>query len=452
MCIIRLVYGLMSPLLGTIGARSIVQFHIDPTEEEVLWALKRPPMAVATCSRHIATLIRDVNARAGREIPVFPIQNAIDLDRYTPGDRAAARRRVGAQSDRPLLLMLANLAEHKGQMTAVHAVRQLKDRGLTVDCWLAGEERGSERRFTATLQRLIRDLGVEDQVTFLGFRQDGPALLQAADVFLLPSTHEGLPLSILEAQASGTVVLGSPDSRHSRSRRRRRLGISRRSVGPCRAMRPAFTRCSPTRPSIVEWLEAALEHVRREHSWNVYVERVWRDVSRGGVERNAVTSGRQRPPPETRRDARGQARSRSIQSCSMLHSLGPHHCLTDNRCQASRRTMAGSSSREPSSATLRIQRRRPRSNVPLAVQNASSDRARRNVRSKRAASWQPPLTLLQCALEGVASLSQVFARARHVSHLHVLPVHALVRLRRVDRRHIGPGGDPQPHLEIAAMW
>lgn len=268
------VYGLMSPLLGTMGARSIVQFHIDPTEEEVLWALRRPPLAVGTCSRHIAALVRDVNARAGRDIPVFPIQNAIDLDRYTPGDRAAAKRRVGARPDRPLLVMLANLAEHKGQATAVHAVRLLKDRGLTVDCWLAGEERASERRFTAALQRLVRDLGVEDQVTFLGFRQDGPALLQAAEFFLLPSTHEGLPLSILEAQASGTVVLGSPIPG---IREVVADGVTGFLVDPSDyAGYAARIHALITDPILYRRVaESALDHVRREHSWDVYVERVW---------------------------------------------------------------------------------------------------------------------------------------------------------------------------------
>ena len=45
------------------------------------------------------------------------------------------------------------------------------------------------------------ELGVADQVRLLGHRSDGPDLLRAADFFLLPSTQEGLPLSILEAQA-----------------------------------------------------------------------------------------------------------------------------------------------------------------------------------------------------------------------------------------------------------
>jgi glycosyltransferase involved in cell wall biosynthesis len=269
-----LVYGLMSPLLAAIGARTVVQFHIDPTEEEVLWALQRPPAAVGACSRHIAGLIRDVNERAGRTIPVFPMPNAIDVAPYAAVNRPDAKRRVGARPDRPLVLMLANLAEHKGQVTAIRAVRGLKDRGLLVDCWLAGEERAAVRQFTPRLEALIRDLGVEEQVTLLGFRQDGPALLQAADVFLLPSTLEGLPLSVLEAQAAGTVVIGSPlpGIREVVSD-----GVTGFVIDP--ADDAAYAERMHdllTDAALYQRIaDAARAHVHREHTWTVYLERAW---------------------------------------------------------------------------------------------------------------------------------------------------------------------------------
>lgn len=269
-----LVYGLMSPLLSAIGARTVVQFHIDPTEEEVLWALQRPPAAVGTCSRHIAGIVRDINERAGRNIPVYPMPNAVDLSPYSEVDRRAAKRTVGAPLDRPLIVMLANLAEHKGQLTAVHAVRHLKDRGLPVACWLAGEERGADRQFTRRLEALIHDLGVGDEVTLLGFRSDGPRLLQAADIFLLPSTHEGLPLSVLEAQAAGTVVLGSPvpGIREVVSD-----GVTGFVIDP--ADHAGYAERIHTlltdRALYQRVADAARAHVRREHAWSVYLDRAW---------------------------------------------------------------------------------------------------------------------------------------------------------------------------------
>lgn len=53
------------------------------------------------------------------------------------------------------------------------------------------------------MQEKVRDLGLEKDVYFLGNRADMPDIYQAFDVFLFPSFYEGLPVSLIEAQASG---------------------------------------------------------------------------------------------------------------------------------------------------------------------------------------------------------------------------------------------------------
>jgi glycosyltransferase involved in cell wall biosynthesis len=106
--------------------------------------------------------------------------------------------------------MLANLAPHKGQETAIRAVAILKQAGISLHCWLAGIERGGGTAYTARLESLISELGVDDRIQLLGQRDEPEVLLQAADFFLLPSTQEGLPLSVLEAQATRVPVLAAP--------------------------------------------------------------------------------------------------------------------------------------------------------------------------------------------------------------------------------------------------
>ena len=54
-----------------------------------------------------------------------------------------------------------------------------------------------------------RRLGLESAVRFLGPRQDVPALLSAMDCFIFPSHHEGLPVTLVEAQAAGLPVAAS---------------------------------------------------------------------------------------------------------------------------------------------------------------------------------------------------------------------------------------------------
>jgi glycosyltransferase involved in cell wall biosynthesis len=59
------------------------------------------------------------------------------------------------------------------------------------------------------LEKEASDIGMADRVKFLGFRDDVPSLLQAMDVFVLPSLSEGLPLSVLEALSLKKPVVAS---------------------------------------------------------------------------------------------------------------------------------------------------------------------------------------------------------------------------------------------------
>lgn len=57
------------------------------------------------------------------------------------------------------------------------------------------------------VRQQARELGIEDAILFLGIRDDVPDLLRAVDVFVLPSTSEGLAMAAVEAQASGALTV-----------------------------------------------------------------------------------------------------------------------------------------------------------------------------------------------------------------------------------------------------
>lgn len=190
--------------------RRIVHVHLEQDASALEWALREPPELVITCARFLEDQVRKaLPARYQESQSIAVAPNCVDTDVYSPGDKLAAKQRVGAPLDAPLLLMLANLSPHKGQSTALKAVAQLKARGTYAECWLAGVDR-EESGYETTLAAEAAALGVGDRVKFLGYRKDGPELLRAADVFLLPSTREGLPLSVLEAQATRVPVVAAP--------------------------------------------------------------------------------------------------------------------------------------------------------------------------------------------------------------------------------------------------
>jgi glycosyltransferase involved in cell wall biosynthesis len=136
-------YGALQRGVRWSRVKSVVHVHLQMTETDVRWAFKQPPNLVLTCSRILAEQIRAMMPRetfARTRIEGLP--NPVDVERFTPGDRAEARRRVGAPLEAPLLLMLANLAPHKGQETVIRTVASLRARGIETVCWLAGIERG----------------------------------------------------------------------------------------------------------------------------------------------------------------------------------------------------------------------------------------------------------------------------------------------------------------------
>jgi glycosyltransferase involved in cell wall biosynthesis len=127
-------------------------------------------------------------------------RTGIDLDRFRPVDRAAAKAALGVAG--PLLVTAGALIERKGQRIALDVLARLPGATLL----LVGE--GPDR---PVLERRIAALGLQDRVRLLGNRphEELPALLAAADVTIQPSASEGLANVWVEALACGSPVVAT---------------------------------------------------------------------------------------------------------------------------------------------------------------------------------------------------------------------------------------------------
>jgi len=114
----------------------------------------------------------------------------------TPADRST----LNTPEDSPVLLVLARLEETKGIDVAVRALQDVPGAYL----WIAGE--GSQ---LGSLQRLTADLDLQGRVRFLGWRSDREALLQAADVCIVPSRHEPFGNVVVNAWQNETPVVAT---------------------------------------------------------------------------------------------------------------------------------------------------------------------------------------------------------------------------------------------------
>lgn len=130
-------------------------------------------------------------------------RTGLDADLFRPYDRRLCRDQLGLPRDAPVLATVGALIPRKGQRFVIEALPALPGAILL----LAGK--GEDE---AMLRSLAAQLGVAERVRFLGPvpHADLPILLNAADVFVLPSSSEGLANAWVEALACGTPVATTP--------------------------------------------------------------------------------------------------------------------------------------------------------------------------------------------------------------------------------------------------
>lgn len=131
------------------------------------------------------------------------IRNGIDTAAFAfdPRQRAVRRRELGL--DKQLTVgHVGRLIDVKNHSFLLEVFAELLRSAPDAVLLLVGSGPLEEQ-----LREKARVLGLEDQVRFLGVRSDVPALMQAMDVFVLPSLYEGLGISAVEAQASGLPCL-----------------------------------------------------------------------------------------------------------------------------------------------------------------------------------------------------------------------------------------------------
>jgi glycosyltransferase involved in cell wall biosynthesis len=155
---------------------------------------------------------------ANEDLPAERIEviyNGVDVSRYmatdTHKERFALRGELGIGENAQVVIQVARLNALKDHHTALAAMEQVIRKLPAVEFWIVGE--GEER---GSIEAEILRLGLATKVRLLGNRSDVNILMRAADVFLLTSVSEGIPLTVIEAMFSGlpcvcTDVGGLPE-------------------------------------------------------------------------------------------------------------------------------------------------------------------------------------------------------------------------------------------------
>ncbi|PRP51786.1 glycosyltransferase family 1 protein [Bacillus halotolerans] len=131
---------------------------------------------------------------------VHLLPNGIDLDLFSPAGQAAddEKKARGIASDRLIIGHVARFHEVKNHAFLLKLAVHLKKRGVRFQMVLAGDGPLREQ-----MEEEARRLNLLSDVLFLGTEEHIHELMRTFDVFVMPSLYEGLPVVLVEAQASG---------------------------------------------------------------------------------------------------------------------------------------------------------------------------------------------------------------------------------------------------------
>ena len=134
--------------------------------------------------------------------PVETLYHGIVLPQEIPP--CSIRSELGLAPDAPLVVTVANLRREKGHETLLRSAVEVRRRFPEVRFVLVGIGPLEER-----IRHLVSSLGLEGTVHLVGYRTDAVGIAAAADLFVLPSDHEGLSIALLEAMAAGVACVAT---------------------------------------------------------------------------------------------------------------------------------------------------------------------------------------------------------------------------------------------------
>lgn len=167
--------------------------------------LERSDIIIAVSEHTKRELLEKYHLNADK---VTVIHNGVDVEKFKPAEDKNKVKRALGFGDNRVVLYVGRLYSRKGLPTLLKAASIVLRRTKNVKFVISGKSFHKEEE---KLRALVEKLKLQKDVLFAGYTPDEklPQLYQASDVFVLPSTYEGLPFTLLEALASGLPAVAT---------------------------------------------------------------------------------------------------------------------------------------------------------------------------------------------------------------------------------------------------
>ncbi|MBX9659761.1 MAG: glycosyltransferase [Nitrospiraceae bacterium] len=193
--VVRTVHGLREPFKGM----QAFKMNLYETIERTVY--RHCVDAIIGVSSQIESTYR----MEGAVSRVTCIRNGIDLEKKPiQTDRWQTRKYLGVDMGTCLIGTVGRLTPVKGLSYLLQSLSILLRQRANVRLLIVGD--GMIRK---DLEAQAHNLGIGENVVFLGHREDTLELMQALDIFVLPSLSEGIPMALLEAMAASRAVVAS---------------------------------------------------------------------------------------------------------------------------------------------------------------------------------------------------------------------------------------------------
>jgi glycosyltransferase involved in cell wall biosynthesis len=212
--------GFVGRLAGLIGLRPrpvllhtyhghVLEGYFGPIRSDAYRRLERQLGRASQCLVGVSAATVDdlVRLRVAPREKFRVIPQGLDLDAFTHVDeatRAALRRQLDVSADRVLLTFVGRMVPIKRLDLLLRALAVARRTGVLIHLAMVGD--GETR---PDLERLVSELGIAANVTFLGYRRDLSAIAAAADAAVLCSDNEGTGISLIEAAAAGRPAIAT---------------------------------------------------------------------------------------------------------------------------------------------------------------------------------------------------------------------------------------------------